>query len=203
MFDDLGTKTANPKHTIAIFASGAGSNAEKIIEFLQAKSEAKVGLIVCNKPAAGVIEIAANYQIPVLLIEKEQFFRGDSYLPQLKKAQIHFIVLAGFLWKVPELLIQNFRNRIINIHPALLPKYGGKGMYGLKVHEAVIAAGEKESGITIHYVDEHYDNGDVILQAKCNVLPADTAATLAERIHQLEHENFPRVVLECVKNLPG
>jgi phosphoribosylglycinamide formyltransferase-1 len=202
MFDDLSTKTANPKHTIAIFASGAGSNARKIIEFFKEKPEANVGLVVCNKPAAGVTEIAATYQIPVLLIEKEQFFRGDSYLPQLKKAGVNFIVLAGFLWKIPEQLIQNFRNRIINIHPALLPKYGGKGMYGAKVHEAVIAAGETESGITIHYVDEHYDNGDVILQARCAVLPTDTADTLAERIHHLEHENFPKVVYECIKNLP-
>jgi phosphoribosylglycinamide formyltransferase-1 len=186
---------------IAIFASGAGSNAKKIIEYFAASESVSIKLVVCNKPGAGVIQIAAEQDIPVLMIEKERFYRGDSYLEELHKYNIDFIVLAGFLWKIPETLIENFRNRIINIHPALLPKYGGKGMYGSKVHEAVIAAGETESGITIHYVDEHYDNGDVIFQAKCPVLQNDTADSLAERIHRLEHENFPRVVEECVNRL--
>lgn len=186
---------------IAIFASGAGSNAKKIIQYFEGNKSILIKLIVCNKPGAGVIEIAGDYNIPVLMIEKERFFRGDGYLHELNSFKIDFIVLAGFLWKIPEALIQHFRNRIINIHPALLPKYGGKGMYGSKVHEAVIAAGETESGITIHYVDEHYDNGDVIFQAKCQVLPNDSAETLAEKIHRLEHENFPRVVEECVNRL--
>ena len=186
---------------IAIFASGAGSNAKKIIDYFKGHSIIKVCLIVCNKPGAGVIEIAAKENIPILLIEKEQFFRGDGYVADLIKAEIDFIVLAGFLWKIPETLIQSYRNRIINIHPALLPKYGGKGMYGSKVHEAVIAAGEKKSGITIHYVDEHYDNGDVIFQASCPVYADDTADTLAERIHKLEHENFAKIIEECVNKV--
>jgi len=201
MFLDLSAPSGFQHTTIAIFASGAGSNAQKIIEHLHDNKEISVGLIVCNKPAAGVIQIAEAWQIPVLMIEKEVFLKGNAYINELRRASIDFIVLAGFLWKIPELLIQNFRNRIINIHPALLPKYGGKGMYGSKVHEAVIAAGEKESGITIHFVDEHYDNGDVIFQATCPVFEEDTADILAERIHQLEHENFPGVVEECVLSL--
>ncbi|HEX8278813.1 MAG TPA: formyltransferase family protein, partial [Segetibacter sp.] len=152
---------------IAIFASGAGSNAKKIIEHFKGNDSIVVKLIVCNKPGAGVIQIAADNNIDVLILERERFFKGDGYVEELHKWSIDFIVLAGFLWKIPETIIENFRNRIINIHPALLPKYGGKGMYGSKVHEAVIASGETESGITIHYVDEHYDNGDIIFQAKC------------------------------------
>lgn len=186
---------------LAIFASGAGSNAEKIIKHFEGNKQVTVKLIVCNKPGAGVIKIADAYDIPVLLIEKERFFRGDNYMEELHHLSIDFIVLAGFLWKIPEALIQNFRNRIINIHPALLPKYGGKGMYGSHVHQAVIDAGETESGITIHYVDEHYDNGDVIFQARCNIEPNDTAEMLAEKIHRLEHENFARVIEECVSKL--
>ncbi len=184
---------------IAIFASGAGSNAKKIIEYFAGHEGIFVGLIVCNKPGAGVLQIAAEFHIPVLLIEKEQFFQGNGYIDELKDAGIDFIVLAGFLWKIPQMLIHAYRNKIVNIHPALLPKFGGKGMYGSKVHEAVIAAGEKESGITIHYVDEHYDNGDVIFQATCPVLQNDTADSLAAKIHKLEHENFARVVEECVR----
>lgn len=186
---------------VAIFASGAGSNAKKIIEYFYGSDRVVIKLLVCNKPGAGVIQIATDHLIPVLLIERERFFKGDAYMEEFQQSAIHFIVLAGFLWKVPEMLIQNFRNRIINIHPALLPKYGGKGMYGAKVHEAVIAAGETESGITIHYVDEHYDNGDIIFQSRCPVSLSDNAETLAEKIHHLEHENFPRVIEECLHKL--
>ena len=186
---------------IAIFASGAGSNAKKIIEHFANNSQISVGVVVCNKPEAGVLNIAAKAHIPVLIIDKEQFFRGNGYVDELKHAGIDFIVLAGFLWKIPQSLINVYRNKIINIHPALLPKFGGKGMYGSKVHEAVIAAGEKESGITIHYVDEHYDNGDIIFQASCPVLPNDTPDTLAQKIHKLEHENFSRVIEECLKKV--
>lgn len=179
---------------IAIFASGAGSNAAKILEHLRDHSQLKVSLIVCNKPGAGVIQIAEKEGVKVLLIEKESFFRGDAYLPQLAAEGIDFIVLAGFLWKIPPALIQAYPGRIINIHPALLPNYGGKGMYGHHVHEAVIANREKESGITIHYVDEHYDHGDVIFQARCTVEESDTPDTLAAKIHQLEHQYFPEQV---------
>jgi phosphoribosylglycinamide formyltransferase-1 len=183
---------------IALFASGAGSNAKKIIEYFKGSDHIRISMVLCNKPGAGVIQIASDEHIPLVMIEKERFFRGDGYVDELKSLAIDFIVLAGFLWKIPASLIESFRGRIINIHPALLPKFGGKGMYGLKVHEAVIAAGETESGITIHYVDEHYDNGDIIFQAKCPVLENDTPDMLAERIHKLEHEKFARVIEECV-----
>ena len=179
---------------IAIFASGAGSNAARIIDHFRDDPRVRVVLIASNKPEAGVWEIARKEQLPTLLIEKETFFRGYGYVPQLQSARVDLVVLAGFLWKVPATLIEAFPNRIINIHPALLPKYGGKGMYGANVHAAVIAAGETESGITIHHVDGHYDNGDIIFQAKCRVLPDDTAETLAARIHHLEHEHYPNII---------
>lgn len=198
----LKSEQKNPaSKKIAIFASGAGSNAQKIIESFLPKQEISVGLIVCNKPDAGVLQIASDFHVPVLQIEKERFFNGDAYIEKLQNAGIHFIVLAGFLWKIPQTLIDVYHNKIINIHPALLPKFGGKGMYGSKVHEAVIAAGEKESGITIHYVDEHYDNGDVIFQARCPVNENDTPDSLADRIHTLEHENFAKVIEECIRKL--
>lgn len=188
------------KH-LAIFASGAGSNAQQIINYFRHSDLAKIELIVCNKPGAGVISIAEKKNIPVQMIEKERFFRGDSYLPELQKQKIDLIILAGFLWKIPQILIDAYPKRIINIHPALLPKYGGKGMYGQYVHEAILNAGEVESGITIHYVDEHYDNGDIIFQTACPVLDGDTAEDLAQRIHQLEHLHYPIVIEEVLKTL--
>lgn len=180
---------------IAIFASGAGSNAQQIINYFKLSDKnITVALIVCNKPGAGVISIAEKEGIPLLMIEKERFSRGDGYLPELQSHHIGFIVLAGFLWKIPQVLIDAYPKKIINIHPALLPNYGGKGMYGSNVHQAVINAAESQSGITIHYVDEHYDQGDIIFQATCEVKPDDTPLTLAERIHKLEHRYFPRIV---------
>jgi phosphoribosylglycinamide formyltransferase 1 len=187
---------------IAIFASGSGSNAKKIIEYLAsplsarrgAGGEAIVTLIVCNNPEAGVLRIAQEYNIPTLLINKEKFFRGNCYVDELKTARIDFIVLAGFLWKIPVDLIKAYHKKIINIHPALLPKYGGKGMYGRFVHEAVIAAKEKESGISIHYVDEVYDNGQIVLQATCLVDANETPETLAKKVQVLEHRHFPAAV---------
>lgn len=192
----------NPKlRHIVIFASGAGSNAQNIINYFRNETVAKVCLVVCNKPGAGVISIAAKENIPVLLIEKERFFRGDAYLPELQKVNADLIVLAGFLWKVPQVLIDAYPRHIINIHPALLPKYGGRGMYGQYVHEAILNAGEMESGITIHYVDEHYDNGDVIFQTACPILESDNSSALAERIHHLEYLHYPRVIEEIIKTL--
>lgn len=186
---------------IAIFASGAGSNAAKIIEHFSTSSFIQIALIVSNKSNAGVLTIANQHTIPSLLIEKEQFFRGDAYVEQLKKNQIDFIVLAGFLWKVPEKLIQAFPNAIVNIHPALLPNYGGKGMYGSLVHEAVIANKEKESGITIHWVNEHFDKGEHIFKATCTVEENETPESLASKIHALEHTHFARVIEELlIKN---
>jgi len=186
---------------IAIFASGAGSNAQKIIDHFRNSSLVKIALIVCNRKKAGVLQIAEKENIPSLIIEREKFFSGNGYLDELASRKIGFIVLAGFLWKIPEALIHAFPKRIINIHPALLPGYGGKGMYGNYVHEAVIDAREKESGITIHYVDQHYDNGDIILQVKCPVLDDDTPESLAHRIHALEHANYPVVIEELIKKL--
>ncbi len=200
-------RTRNPelRTHIAVFASGMGSNAKKIIEHFRNSELIKVALVACNNPAAGVLNIATAENIPILLIDKERFFRGDAYIPELKAHHIDFIVLAGFLWKVPDSLINAFTGRIINIHPALLPGFGGKGMYGSRVHEAVIAAGEKESGITIHYVDQHYDNGDIIFQAKCPVETGDTADSLASRVHRLEHEHYPRVIENLIlqKQMPA
>lgn len=184
---------------IAIFASGAGSNAKQIIEYFKTRQAiGVVNLIVCNKPDAGVLEIAKKYSIETLLIEKDLFFNSDTYIYALRDRNINFIVLAGFLWKVPVQLIKAFPDKIINIHPALLPKYGGKGMYGNKVHTAVINAGEKESGITIHYVDELYDHGKIILQATCAVNSEDNAETLAAKIHILEHEHFAPAIEKII-----
>ncbi len=184
---------------VAIFASGAGSNARKIIEFFENSNRIKVSLIVCNVPGAGVLEIGKEKGIPTLLINKTEF-SSTGYVESLRNAEINFIVLAGFLWKVPPVLVRafapsNFSDNnatrgIVNIHPALLPKYGGKGMYGARVHEAVIAAKEAESGITIHWVNEHYDEGAIIFQAKCDVDSTDTPDTLANKIHALEHAHF-------------
>lgn len=188
-----GKSTGGPVR-IAIFASGAGSNAKKIIEESINKKGWETALIVCNKAGAGVLTIAAENNIPVLLVEKDRFFNGDHYLSELQKHRIGFIVLAGFLWKVPGGLINAYQKKIINIHPALLPKYGGKGMYGSKVHEAVIAAREKESGITIHYVDELYDHGETIYQATCTVGEDDSPDSLAQKIHVLEHMHYPQVI---------
>lgn len=180
---------------LAIFASGAGSNADKIIQHFQQHPQVEVALVVCNKPGAGVLEVARRNGVDTLLVQRDRFANGDAYLPELQQRQLHWLVLAGFLWKVPPALVHAFPRHIINIHPALLPKYGGKGMYGHHVHQAVLEAGDTESGITIHYVDELYDHGATIFQARCSVLPGDTPDTLAQRIHQLEHQHYP-VVLE-------
>jgi formyltetrahydrofolate-dependent phosphoribosylglycinamide formyltransferase len=183
---------------IAILASGTGTNAQNIIHQFRNHPFIRVVLVACNKPGAGVLAIAANENIPAVLIEKEKFFRADAYLNELKSFGVDFIVLAGFLWKIPQPLIDAYRNRIVNIHPALLPKHGGKGMYGNAVHEAVINSSEKESGITIHYVDEHYDNGDIIFQERVNVSANETPETLAQKIHELEYKNYPRVIEQMI-----
>ena len=179
---------------IAIFASGTGSNAQKILAHFQSSNKIEVALIVSNKTNAGVLNFAKEYSTPTLIIEREKFLKGDGYVPELQAAGIDWIILAGFLWKIPPILINQWGKRIINIHPALLPKYGGKGMYGEAVHRAVLAANEKESGITIHYVDEQYDHGATIFQATCPVLPTDLVDNLAEKIHALEHLHYPVVI---------
>lgn len=190
--------STSPIH-VAIFASGAGSNAKKIIEYFENKSTpVKISLIVCNVPGAGVLDIAKSKGIPTLMINKTEF-ASTGYVESLQNADIHFIVLAGFLWKVPAVLVNAYPRGIVNIHPALLPNYGGKGMYGSHVHEAVVAAGEKETGITIHWVDAHYDEGDIIFQARCAVDPSDTPTTVADKIHVLEHQHFAPTIEKILK----
>lgn len=186
---------------VAIFASGAGSNAQKIIDYFRNSTSVKIDLIVCNNPTAGVLDIAIKEGISSLIIEKETFLNGDSYLTQLKQHKISFIVLAGFLWKIPVVLINEYPNKIVNIHPALLPKFGGKGMYGNHVHQAIIDKKETESGITIHYVDEWYDHGNSIQQYTCPVEQNETAESLAQKIHVLEHQYYPATIAALLEKL--
>ncbi|MBP6389314.1 MAG: phosphoribosylglycinamide formyltransferase [Flavobacteriales bacterium] len=178
---------------IAVLASGSGTNAQRLVEYFQGSDTARVVLIGCDQPRAGVVQRAWDLGVPSYLFSGPEL-RSGSVRRELLAQRIDLVVLAGFLRLIPISLVQAFPGRIINIHPALLPKYGGKGMYGHYVHEAVIAAGEKESGITIHYVNERYDEGEHLLQVKCPVLPEDTPDSLATRIHALEHANYPAVV---------
>ena len=183
---------------IAIFASGSGSNAENIIQYFAQKPQFCVKSVFCNVPDAYVLERAKKYRIPSFVFNREEFRNPDKVFRQLQEQEIDFIVLAGFLWLMPSFITAAWPNKIVNIHPALLPAYGGKGMYGHHVHEAVIAAGEQESGITIHYVNDHYDQGAIIFQAKCPVLPTDTPDDLAARVHELEYRYFPQIIAETI-----
>jgi len=184
---------------IAIFASGNGSNAEKIIKHFENRADTRVTLVLSNNKNAFVIKRAKNLGVETVTFSKEQFYKTNEILEILNQNNTDLIVLAGFLWLIPGNLLQNFPKRIINIHPALLPKYGGKGMYGEKVHESVIKNGEVESGITIHFVNEFYDEGQIIFQARCLVEPSETIDSLAIKIHALEHEYFPAVVDNVLK----
>jgi phosphoribosylglycinamide formyltransferase-1 len=181
-------------HHIAIFASGNGTNAQRIAEYFTGNPEIKIKRIYCNNPDAFVLKRAQKLGIPTLTFNRKQFYETDLVLDSLVEDQTDLIVLAGFLWLVPGSILKKYHNRIINIHPALLPKYGGKGMYGMFVHESVIRAGEKESGISIHYVNEKYDEGEIIFQAKCKVDAEDTVESLAKKIHQLEYKHYPEVI---------
>ena len=185
---------------IVVFASGSGSNAERIATYFSEKGSAKVNLILCNNPQAGVLDRAKRLEIPSLVFDKQAFYKTNIVLDLIKTQQPDLIVLAGFLWKVPENLIAAYPSRILNIHPSLLPKYGGKGMYGAHVHQAVVNNNETESGITIHFVNEHYDEGNILFQAKTKVLPSDTPDTLADKIPLLEYEHFPKVIENWLKN---
>ena len=191
------------KTRMAIFASGGGSNARKIMEYFKDSTVAEVALVFSNKKNAGVLDIAREHEIPTKLIERQSFYDSTELLEELSKRDIRFIVLAGFLWLVPAYLVRAFQGRILNIHPALLPKYGGKGMYGHHVHEAVKAAGELESGPTIHFVNEYYDEGDVVFQAKCTVSPDDTAEDIAQKVLALEHTHYPRIIEQVILNTFG
>ncbi len=181
-------------HHIAIFASGTGSNAKKIVEHFKHNRNITVNLIVSNKADAPVLAMAREHGIPTLVIEWQEFYETEDILKIFNKFSIGFVVLAGFLWLVPTYLVRAFEKRMVNIHPALLPKYGGKGMYGMRVHEAVKKAGDTETGITIHYVNEQYDDGDIVFQAKCPVRPEDSPEDIAQNIHRLEHRHFPEVI---------
>ena len=179
---------------LAILASGGGSNAAAILDYFQNHPQIQIVLIACNRKEAGVYQVAENHGVESIWLERERFQNGDAYLPELKSRKIDGLILAGFLWKVPTPLIQAFPDRILNIHPALLPKFGGQGMYGIQVHAAVLAAHETVSGITIHRVDEHYDHGDPVFQAHCPVLLNDSPDSLAKRVLELEHTHYPPTI---------
>lgn len=186
------------KKTIVCFASGSGSNVEAITRYFRTKSIVHVARVFCNRHNAPVIKRAEMLGIPVSLFNRSDLYINGVVSKQLIEQRPDLIVLAGFLWLIPRNITDTFPNRIVNIHPALLPRYGGKGMYGLRVHEAVLAAGEKQSGITIHYVNAHYDEGDIIYQESCPVFKADTPESLAQRIQQLEHQCYPKVIEELL-----
>ncbi|MBL7558347.1 phosphoribosylglycinamide formyltransferase [Olleya sp. YSTF-M6] len=179
---------------VVIFASGSGSNAENLIRFFQNRDNASVIQVLTNNPHAKVLDRCKKLKVSALSFNKTAFTATDDILNLLKSTQPDLIVLAGFLWKFPENILKYFPNKVINVHPALLPKFGGKGMYGMHVHDAVVKNKETETGITIHYVNEHYDEGAIIFQAKCKVLASDTAQDVAEKIHELEMKHFPEVV---------
>jgi len=179
---------------LAIMASGNGTNAQQIMEYFSSNSRIRIELVLCNNPKALVLERAKKMKIPAIQFNRRDFYDTRHVLDILSVQGIDWIILAGFLWLIPDHILSAYPNRIINIHPALLPKYGGKGMYGVKVHETVIQNGEKESGITIHYVNKHYDEGPVIFQEKCQVLTDDTPETLAARVHELEYKWYPEII---------
>lgn len=183
---------------IAIFASGSGSNAEQIIRHFKNNGKAITEVVLSNNPKALVIDRAKNLHTPAMVFSRQDFYETHKIEKLLERLKIDLIVLAGFLWLVPESFIRKFEGKIVNIHPALLPGFGGKGFYGKKVHEAVISSGEKKSGITIHYVNEHFDAGEIIFQATCDIAENETADTLAKKIHALEHEHYPRVIEELL-----
>jgi phosphoribosylglycinamide formyltransferase-1 len=189
------------KKRIAIFASGSGSNAQKIMEHFKRHAEAEVVLILTNNPSAYVLQRADNFEIPSHIFTRQEFYETDDVIRMLKTLQVDLIVLAGFLWLVPPELLQAFPNKIINLHPALLPKYGGKGMYGDHVHKAILAANEEESGITIHFASEQFDEGEIIHQSKFKIEPGDNLEMVKFKGQQLEHQYFPKVIENLLKKM--
>ena len=184
---------------LVLFASGSGTNVENIIRFFDKDTDIKIVSVCSNNPRAFVLERAKKFGIPSFIFNRHDLYETDKVLQYLGSLRADWIILAGFLWLVPENLLSTYPDRFINIHPALLPKYGGRGMYGERVHQAVINSGDKESGITIHVVNSVYDRGKIILQARCPVIPGDTAETLAHRVHELEYEYYPKVIEELVR----
>jgi phosphoribosylglycinamide formyltransferase-1 len=189
------------KKRIAIFASGSGSNAQKIMEHFKRNAEAEVVLILTNNPQAYVLQRADNFEIPAHIFTRKEFYETDDVIRLLKNLQVDLIVLAGFLWLIPESMLKAFPNKIINLHPALLPKFGGKGMYGDHVHQAVLDASEEESGITIHFAGEHFDEGEIIHQSRFKIEPGDNLEEIKFKGQQLEHHHFPRVIESLLKKM--
>jgi len=189
------------KTRIAIFASGSGSNAQKLMEYFKDHAHGEVAVVLTNNPQAYVLQRADNFEIPTHTFTRTEFFQTDDVVKLLKNLEVDVIVLAGFLWLIPTSLLKAFPNKIINIHPSLLPKYGGKGMYGDHVHKAVLANGETESGITIHFVNEHFDEGEMIQQAKFKIEPGDTLDTIKLKGQQLEHQHFAKVIESLLKKV--
>jgi phosphoribosylglycinamide formyltransferase-1 len=189
------------KKRIAIFASGSGSNAQKIMEHFKRNAEAEVVLVLTNNPQAYVLQRSDNFEIPSHIFTRREFYETDEVIKLLKNLQVDLIVLAGFLWLVPVSLLKAFPNKIINLHPALLPKYGGKGMYGDHVHKAVLAAKDEESGITIHFVSENFDEGEIIHQSRFKIDPDDNLEVVKFKGQQLEHQHFPRVIESLLKKM--
>lgn len=185
-------------YRLAVFASGSGTNAEEIFKYFKGHPSIEVALVLSNNPDAQVIDRAARFGIPSIVFDRTQFKDGGTILSQLKEKKITHVVLAGFLWLIPPYLLKNFPDRIINIHPALLPKFGGKGMYGMKVHEAVKTAGECETGITIHTINENYDEGRNLFQISCTVLPNDTPEIIRTKVQALEYLHYPKVIEQWV-----
>lgn len=189
------------KKRIAIFASGSGSNAQKIMEHFKKHNDAEVAIVLTNNPDAFVLQRADNFEIPTHIFNRREFYDTDTVVNLLKNLQVDIIVLAGFLWLIPENLLKAFPNKIINIHPALLPKYGGKGMYGDKVHQSVLDNNEDESGITIHFVNEHFDEGEIIHQSRFKIEKADDLKMIKFKGQQLEHLHYPKVVEQLLKKM--
>jgi len=189
------------KKRIAIFASGSGSNAQKIMEHFKKHNEAEVAIVLTNNPDAFVLQRADNFEIPTHIFNRHEFYQTDAVLTLLKNLQVDIIVLAGFLWLIPENLLKSFPNKIINIHPALLPKYGGKGMYGDHVHKTVIANKEEESGVTIHFVNENFDEGEIIHQSKFKIEKGDDIEMVKFKIQQLEHLHYPKIIEHLLKKM--
>ena len=189
------------KKRIAIFASGSGSNAQKIMEHFKKHTDAEVAIVLTNNPEAYVLQRADNFEIPTHIFDKHEFYQTNEVLDLLKNLNIDLLVLAGFLWLVPDTILANYPKRIINIHPALLPKYGGKGMYGDRVHKEVLANGDEESGISIHYVNEDFDTGEIIYQARFKIEKNDDLEIIKFKGQQLEHQYFPKIIEQVLKKI--
>jgi phosphoribosylglycinamide formyltransferase-1 len=189
------------KKRIAIFASGSGSNAQKLMELYKRNPEVEIALVLTNNPDAYVLQRADNFEIPSHIFDRHEFYQTDNIIDLLKNLDIDLIVLAGFLWLIPKKLINEYPGRIVNIHPAILPKFGGKGMYGDYVHHAVMAAGETEGGITIHYVNENYDEGEYIYQGKYKIEKGDNLEMIKFKGQQLEHQHYPRIIDGIIKKI--